>query len=673
MAKNDTQNFQIQENVEERPQLIEKNHLTTLSINLDSIFSKDVTASGSFDIKEVELTSFARLLNSLPLPVLLVDKAGIVTFLNEHWGSLTVNYHKLRFRPFSKLFPDSDSGEKAKDLVVQALEDRKPKMAKGLIRIGEKSIWARMHFRSLRLDRERLVLIPVEDLTLEKKQLEMQERHRIQLQQAHDALEQRVVERTSELVEMNMQLKDEISEREKMERALRASEERFRAVFESAEDLVFIKDGFLRYTHMNPAMLRLVGLAKREVVGKTDEEIFGSDQARISHQVEYRVLRGQTVELEYSVKFNGPPITCSFIRVPLRESSGRIIGLCGIGRDITERKERQKFIDSEISEPASDESKSPAMQATLKEVKLAAKTDSICLFLGESGVGKDFLAKKLHDQSTRSGGPFFSINCAALTPELAESELFGHQAGAFTGAVGRKRGLLELAEGGTLLLNELGELSLSLQAKLLTFLDTQSFTRVGGERQISVNARIVAATNRNLEKEVENGKFRQDLFYRLNVIAIRVPPLRDRMEDLEDLVWGLLPSLSSRIGLKKVPKIHKESLIILKNYNWPGNIRELRNVLERALILTNGDVITPRVIGLNSTQVETIDSESCLSAKVVVPKNGSMHDALNEAKKRLILESLEKSGGSVKEATEMLGITRDSFNHHIKSLGLRKK
>jgi PAS domain S-box-containing protein len=673
MTKNEIQGFQIQESDDDNPKIIEKTHLTTLSIELDSLFSKDVTASGSFDVREVELTSFARLLNALPLPVLLVDKAGMVTFLNEYWNSVSVNYHKIRFRPFSQLFPDKGAGEKAHGLVNKALQDRKPKMAKGLIQVGPTSIWARMHFRSLRIGNERLVLIPVEDLTMEKKQLEMQERHRVQLQQAHDILEQRVTERTSELLEMNQQLREEISEREKVERALRASEERFRAVFESAEDLVFIKDGFLRYTHINPAMLRLVGLERSEILGKTDEEIFGPEHARISKEVEYRVLRGQTVEMEHSVKFNGPPITCNFSRVPLRESTGRIIGLCGIGRDITERKERQKFVEPEANEVSIEESKAPAMQATLNEVKLAAKTDSICLFLGESGVGKDYLARRLHDYSPRAGGPFFSINCAALTSELAESELFGHQAGAFTGAAGRKRGLLELAEGGTLLLNELGELSLRLQAKLLTFLDTQSFTRVGGEKQISVNARIIAATNRDLEREVEAGRFRQDLFYRLNVIAINVPPVRERAADIPDLVRHLIGSLSARIGFKQPPEITQEALVLLQSYSWPGNIRELRNVLERAVILSNGELIGAHNVGLDSSPGEFPDPGSGISVRVSIPSKGSMHDAINEAKKRLLLEGLEKAGGSIKDAADLLGITRDSFNHHMKSLGLRKK
>ena len=188
------------------------------------------------------------------------------------------------------------------------------------------------------------------------------------------------------------------------------------------------------------------------------------------------------------------------------------------------------------------------MKTTLEQVRRAAKTDSLVLFTGESGSGKDYLAEYLHRHSGRASGPYFTINCAAIAPDVADSELFGHEAGSFTGARGRKRGLLELAEGGTLLLNEVGELSSELQAKLLTFMDTQTFTRVGGETNIQVNIRIVAATNRDLEKDVESGRFRKDLFYRLNVFSVTVPSLRERMEDLPIMIDEILPALGRKSG-----------------------------------------------------------------------------------------------------------------------------
>ena len=220
------------------------------------------------------------------------------------------------------------------------------------------------------------------------------------------------------------------------------------------------------------------------------------------------------------------------MRSPLRDSSGTVFGICGIARDVSDRRVRE----GTTSIVSAGDYRSSAIRETVEWVNLAAQNDSTVLFLGESGTGKDHWARHVHDSSRRAGGPFLTINCAAFSPELVESELFGHEAGAFTGALGRKRGLLELAEGGTLLLNEIGEMPAAMQSKLLTFLDRQSVRRVGGEKSISVDTRILAATNRDLAQEVQQGRFRADLFYRLDVLTITIRPLRERMEDLPSLV-----------------------------------------------------------------------------------------------------------------------------------------
>ena len=230
-------------------------------------------------------------------------------------------------------------------------------------------------------------------------------------------------------------------------------------------------------------------------------------------------MDGQTIEEERVRPINGVPLTFHDIRVPLRDSSGEIVGIFGISRNITDRRTVELPRANKAGEYPSK-----AMKSIMTRVSFAAETESTLLLLGESGSGKDYLARYIHDHSKRVDGPYWSINCAAVSGTLADSELFGHKRGAFTGAQSRKRGLLELAEGGTLLLNKIGELSLPLQAKLLTFLDTKQFTRVGGEKNITVNARLIAATNRDLEKEVEDGRFRNDLFYRLNVLSVTVPP-----------------------------------------------------------------------------------------------------------------------------------------------------
>jgi DNA-binding NtrC family response regulator len=352
----------------------------------------------------------------------------------------------------------------------------------------------------------------------------------------------------------------------------------------------------------------------------------------------------------------------------MKDPQNQIIGICGIARDITERKLR--FADTSSQKPRYP---STIMQRTLLQAELVAGSNSITLLMGESGSGKDFLARYLHEHSTRSSGPFFAINCAALTPELVESELFGHEQGAFTGSHGRKRGLLELAEGGTLLLNEVGELHPRVQSKLLTFLDTESFLRVGGEKVVKVNARIIAATNRNLEAGVKSGDFREDLYHRLNVFSIYVPPLRERMEDLPLLISELLLGLCAKMGMTKAPTIDPVAQDLLMAYDWPGNVRELRNVLERALILSDKQRIAPQDLNIpNCRQSRSSPNNDELSFTLRITKDESIYDALTEAKRFFVTEGLKKSGNSIKNAARILGITRDSFVHLMRSLKIRR-
>jgi PAS domain S-box-containing protein len=457
-----------------------------------------------------------------------------------------------------------------------------------------------------------------------------------------------------------------------MERELRESEERFRVIFDSAEDWIFIKDYSLRYTHVNSAMLRLLGRSADRIIGKTDDEVMGLEEGKLSREVEDRVLRGQTVEMEHTTNFSGSAITWDLIRTPLRDGGGRIYGLCGIGRNVTERKKMERLETGGPYAVDPIDYPSEAIRSAVKYINLAAKTDSICLFLGESGSGKDHLARYLHDMSRRKGGPFFNINCAALISDLAESELFGHEPGAFTGASSRKRGLLELAEGGTLLLNEIGELSLPLQAKLLAFLDTNEFTRVGGEKKVSVNARLIAATNKDLEAEVHKGAFRADLYYRLSVMIIKVPALRERIEDIPLLVQDLIGALTKKMGLKKRPALDEQAKEKLVTYGWPGNVRELRNVLERALIRGSGPRITASQLAIDSKELNPSRQTNELSFTITHKPGESMNEIIADAKRRMVVEALNKKGGSVKEASKHLGITRDALNYLVRSLEIER-
>jgi transcriptional regulator with PAS, ATPase and Fis domain len=414
-------------------------------------------------------------------------------------------------------------------------------------------------------------------------------------------------------------------------------------------------------------MLKLFHLKEEEIIGRTDECFLSAELAKNLRSLELRVLAGQAMEAEHTIDLNGGSLVLSSTRTPVKDSSGGIVGICGILRDVTDW--RQNRADGR---PDADRYGSHSMKLTLDHVLLAARSNSTVLFLGESGSGKDFLARYLHDRSTRSNGPFFAINCAALAPELVESELFGHEPGAFTGSRGRKRGLVELAEGGTLLLNEIGELAFPIQAKLLSFLDTKHFTRVGGERTVAVNARIIAATNRDLGKEVQSGTFRQDLYYRLNVFPIVVPALKERTADLPALVADLLAKLSGRFGLARVPAVEPEAMDALVDYHWPGNVRELENILERALILSESGTITKAVLALPRGESTTVGAPSREELAVCISDGVGMNDLLDRTKHFLISQALRQCGGNVTKAASLLGISRGSLKHYIRRLQICK-
>ncbi len=457
----------------------------------------------------------------------------------------------------------------------------------------------------------------------------------------------------------NEKLRLEVAQRKKTEKALRESEERFRAIFETAQDCIYVKDSSLRYRHVNPAMEILFQLRNSEMIGKTDHELFGKEIGRRLRETDSRVLQGESIEEERARLVNGVPRTFLENKVPLRDASGEVIGLCGIARDITDRKRLEP-----IQAPFVSEYPSEAIRDVLEKARLVAEQDTIVLLLGESGSGKDYMARFVHDNSDRSDGPFFSINCASVAPDIAESELFGHETGAFTGAGSRKRGLLELAEAGTLFLNEIGELSPTLQAKLLTFLDTKSFTRVGGEKPIAVNARLITATNKDLEEEAKQGRFRQDLFYRLNVLSITVPPLRDRREDIPILVQEIVAELQEEMRLLSPPIFDNDVLEALKTVDWPGNVRQLRNSLERALILSRGGTIDLSHMGIDQGNKELYSTGSF--------EGRTLNEILQNVKRSLVAQALDQSQGSIKEAAKLLGISRGSLKHHIQHLGIRK-
>jgi len=303
---------------------------------------------------------------------------------------------------------------------------------------------------------------------------------------------------------------------------------------------------------------------------------------------------------------------------------------------------------------------SPAM-TTIKSLiaRVAKSPASTVLLSGETGTGKDLVAKAIHYNSDRASRAFVNITCSALPEQLLESELFGHERGAFTDARQQKRGLFETADGGTIFLDEIGEMTPGLQAKLLRFLEEKTFKRVGGLADIRVDVRVVAATNRDLEKEVKSGKFREDLFYRLQVMPIVLPPLRERRGDVP-LLANYYIDRFNREFRKKIRGLTAAATALLEQYQWPGNVRELRNAIERAMLLVDRDYLEPKDFTLTRTVTP---------AEFLLPAEGVN---LDEVERQLLVQALERSGGNQTHAAHLLGINRDQVRYRIEKFGLAK-
>jgi len=306
---------------------------------------------------------------------------------------------------------------------------------------------------------------------------------------------------------------------------------------------------------------------------------------------------------------------------------------------------------------------SPAMQEVFDTVRQVNTSRATVLIQGESGTGKELVAHAIHQLSPRAQQPFVAVHCAALSQNLLESELFGHEKGAFTGATERRRGRFEMADGGTLFLDEVSEIDPGIQVKILRVLEERQFERVGGQITLDVDVRLIAATNRNLEAMVKEGKFREDLFYRLYVVVITLPPLRVRQGDIVLLVQHFLKEFSRENG-KPLDGITPEAMDILSAYPWPGNVRELRNVVERMVVLSRGDRLTARDIppGIK---------EQAQGTRVILRPSG--HLSLDDAERQLILQALQSHGGNRTKAAAQLGISRRTLHRKLNEYGLREE
>jgi len=311
----------------------------------------------------------------------------------------------------------------------------------------------------------------------------------------------------------------------------------------------------------------------------------------------------------------------------------------------------------------------PSMQRVFETMQKVAETDLTVLVLGESGTGKELVAKALHNRSSRNDRPFVAVNCAAISRELVESELFGHEKGAFTGADARRVGRFEAADGGSIFLDEIGDMAPETQAKVLRVLQERSFERVGGTKPIAVDVRVIAATHRNLAEDVKSDRFREDLYYRLRVVEIELPPLRERREDVPALAQRFLEEVTERLGLVK-KRLAEASVTRLARHAWPGNVRELHNVIEQAAVLSPGDVIEEVDLNLHEDIPGDVAGDADLDG---LPFSDAKKRAVESFERAFLLKALRKSGGNISRAAEAIGMVRQSLQQKIRELGLRSE
>jgi formate hydrogenlyase transcriptional activator len=381
---------------------------------------------------------------------------------------------------------------------------------------------------------------------------------------------------------------------------------------------------------------------------------------------------GVAARAEMQISYGGRKHYFDTTIEPLLDAAGAVIGLTGVRIDITEIRETTEalreakkklteeklYLEQEIdTELGFGEivGRSKALQSVMASVRTVASTDSTVLLLGETGTGKELVARAVHRASQRSDASFIKMNCAAIPSGLLESELFGNEKGAFTGAISKKIGRLELADKGTLFLDEIGEVPLELQPKLLRVLQDHEFERLGGLKTLKVNFRLIAATNRDLEAAVQNNEFRSDLYYRLKVFPIRIPPLRERREDIPLLVEHFVRKFAVRMN-RSITSIPKKTMDALKGWEWPGNVRELENVVERAVILTQGSVLAVPLSEIMSIQEEK-----------------SKNQTLEAAERDHIVRALRESHGQVggmSGASGRLGLKRTTLQSKMKHLGI---
>jgi chemotaxis protein methyltransferase CheR len=499
-----------------------------------------------------------------------------------------------------------------------------------------------------------------------------------------------LVKRPSYLYQLSWELEQARAraDLERREAALHASEERNRAILNAIPDLMFLLDREGTYLDYHTPDDKLLFAPPEEFLGKKHSDVFPPDlAAKFSYSFARVLQTEEPVLIEYSLPTGDGPRT--FEASMVRCNGDRILAIV---RDITRRKEAEASLKTALAEvqrlkdqlhqeniylkqEIRDASnfgeiigQSEPLRRVLSRAEQVAALNTTVSILGETGTGKELLAHAIHKLSPRRSHTLIKVNCAALPGTLIESELFGHEKGAFTGADARRPGRFEIAHGGTLFLDEVGEFPLDLQSKLLRVLEEGEFERVGGSHTLKVDVRVIAATNRNLEEAVRKGDFRSDLYYRLNIFPITLPPLRERNEDIPILVTHLVRHLSQKLG-KTIDSISQDTMTKLCNYPWPGNVRELRNVIERAVIITPGSQL--RLIDDLDSQALELDLQEDTAMNGVFPVGGT----LEQTEYNLIMQTLKNVHWKVEGpggAAELLNIHPSTLRSRMRKLRIER-
>jgi PAS domain S-box-containing protein len=431
------------------------------------------------------------------------------------------------------------------------------------------------------------------------------------------------------------------------------------AIFNSNIEGTFTIDNDWNITSFNTSAEKITGFKKNEALGKKCWQIFNSMLCRDGCHMEHTMKNGKSTignELEIVKKDNKKV----YIRVNssiLLDNNKEKIGAVETFIDLSEVKNLSDHL-TEKFQYQNIIGRNKEMNKIFSMLDSVSQTDSTVLITGESGTGKELAARAIHLNSPRSKGPFVAINCSAFAESLIESELFGHEKGAFTGAIKTKMGKFEIAKGGTLFLDEIGDISLAVQTKLLRVIETREYERVGSNSVLKLDARIIVATNKDLAEEISAGRFREDLFYRINIINIHLIPLRDRYDDMPLLINSFINKFNERFG-KSIKQFSSDSFDLLMNYNYPGNIRELENVIERCFILCNSEIIQPEHL---PEKIRNFSKD--IPKKIILEKNGYIKDA----EKEVIVRILEKNKGNRSKTAKDLGINLSTLWRKMKKL-----